>query len=404
MEEYEDNNRHAHPVDRVEVELKAEYSETNTVSPSQDIVKASGHSYQPPTKGWPAVQYGMQQRMQKISKGYKPIELTPNKAERFERQLVRIDVKKDLLRQLTITNQRIVTVANSKGGASKTPDMGYLSCIQMDITRDPVLFIDANINAGSAHALFGFNREETILLRQAVAGRHELNSYSTLAGVTARHPSGTRFIGSDVDGDEDGAFTLSEFNETIRINDGAFHSTYLDNGNGFSDIPNIGCIESANAVVFSALADKPSSLEGLVTTMDRYIDLQFEQKVYNGFVVINATQPGDTKQMYVDKLAACMKKQPSRLVTRNGVTETVERDLSELKLTMDRIFMIPFSQHIRDDKVISTDPAVIGYDTYEAFLDILIAMFERNTKYSVRNLRHIASSDVQSTQQFVTSS
>lgn len=369
-------NRHAHPVDRVAYEEGA--------VPAA-FAKVSEHVYEPPTEGWPAIQYGLQQNLQKVVKSYQPRELEPNVAEKFKRQQVRIANKQEELRHLTVTNQRIVSSVNAKGGVGKTPDVSYLSCIQMDVTRDPVQFIDANKNAGSANILFGISRHSTILLRQAVSRRRELTGYTDHAKVEAKHKSGVRFIGSDLEENATTGFSVEDFNEMVEINAKAFHSLYLDNGNGFSDVTNMGCLHSANALIFSALSDKPSSFEGLIITMIKYIELGFEAKVLNGFIVINATSPNETKQMYIDRIAETLRNHPPRRIfdPRTQITEDVEWTIRDLGISEDRLFLVPFSQHIKDDKVISTEPEVIGYDTYEAFLDILIAMFRQNAYYDI---------------------
>jgi MinD-like ATPase involved in chromosome partitioning or flagellar assembly len=416
-----DANRHAPEVDRIEF---SDPTVTATETPAKSSRRsAGGTEYVPPTKGVQKIQFKVHKLLNGRSPGYKPLEVPPGKAEAFERQVGRIKEKQAKVAELTETRSRIIVPVNAKGGAGKTPSMGYLSCIQADITRDPVVFVDANTNMGTADYIFGIDRKSTILLREAVTRRHELDNYTAFKSVARRHPSGVRFVGSDVDEDANDpsvaavymdsnaeekkllGFNLTEFNDMIGIHAKTFHTVYIDNGNGFADVTNLGCVESANALIFSALTDKPTSFAGLIITMNKYIELGFGAKVKNGFIVINATKPGDTKEMYIDRLQKELTQlYPTRKVTNHEtqVTHEVDRTISEFGITEDRLFLVPFSQHIRDDKVISTDPTVIGYDTYESFLDILIAIFKQNAKYAPIQVRNVAFSDMKTaTQQHI---
>ena len=334
-----------------------------------------------PTQGIPKLRQEIEDRKAK-SAGREPVIIRPNAQEAHQRQLRRIERKKGEVEQLTMGRKRIFFTVNGKGGAGKTPLTGYMCNIQMDITRVPTLCVDAN-ETGSIHSLFGTTRENTLQLRNAVYHRRTFSSYDTIAEFAYKHHSGALLIGSDPQKAGKAILTLDAYIEAALIWNKAFPPLYIDSGNGFSDVPVIGSAMVANVMFFVALSEKHSSFEHVVETMIRYQDMGFAAKVNNGFLVINATKPGDTKRFYLDKIAAELTKFPKRDVynEQTGVTSNVERRLEDLGITEERLFLIPFSPHIKEDGVISTDQNVIGLDTYEAYLDLLIAAYRQYAVY-----------------------
>lgn len=345
-----------------------------------------------PTEGWPALKYKVDQITRRMVSFYDPEIPDMNKAERkkykFSLQLKRIETLIERLKFLTVKNERIIAILNSKGGAGKTPILAYLSCIHKKVTEEPVIFIDANENVGTAHLWFGIERSLTLLLQEAVLERQQLTSYSRIArkGAAKHLQSSTRFIGSNRKRGK--PFDSNQFIEMVRIVNESFNSTYLDTGNGFDSQSNIGTVEIANALLFPIIANNPGTYNGLVLSMQNYIEEGHGEKVRNGFIVVNATQPGDTKEKFLDIIRTELTKHP--VPTYNEVTR-ITRDiiptLDDFGIDPDRLFMIPYSEYIAAPQinVITTDPSEIGYDTYEAMLNLLVAIFEQNAVYDPRN-------------------
>lgn len=340
-----------------------------------------------PRQGFPKQLYDTRQLLGRMFPSYQPSIPSMNRSDRakydFEQQLMRIAALEDKLRRLTSRNQRLVATANSKGGVGKSPLTAYLACIAQQVSRDPMLLIDANESVGTAHELFGVERNETILLRQAVAERHLLRSYSMLAERATKHlETGVRIIGSDFHTEGTMPFDLGSFEEMGLITDSTVHSTFLDTGNGFTDVSNIGSVDIANALLFPALAGKQPSFDGLAKTMLKYSQEGFTDKVKNGFVVINATEPGATKQEFLDLIEKEAGRNPyTTYNSQTGVKADAYLTVEDLGIVEERLFLIPFSAYIAGDGVVSPDPRVIGYDTYEAFLSILVAVYRQNATY-----------------------
>lgn len=344
-----------------------------------------------PTKGWPAFKYRVDEITKKMISIYDPEIPDMNKSENeryeFDLQLKRIEALVKRLKFLTVKNQRIITILNSKGGAGKTPIMAYLSCILKKVTEEPVIFIDANENVGTAHLWFNIERRETLLLQEAVIERKQLTSFKKIAKRAAKHlNTATRFIGSNRKREK--PFNATEFIEMVRIIDESYNSTFIDTGNGFDSQSNIGAVEVANAFLFPILAKKPDTYDGLVLSMQNYIEEGHEAKVRNGFIVVNAAQPGDTKDKYLNIIQDELIKHP--VPTYNPATR-ITRDViptvADFGIEPERLFLIPYSEYIAAPQinVITTDPSVIGYDTYEAMLVLLVAIFEQNAVYDSKN-------------------
>jgi len=356
-----------------------------------------------PTLGLPKIRQSIEDRLA-ASKGREPTIFPPNSEEAHQRQLRRISRKQGEVEQVTMGKKRIIFPVNGKGGVGKSPLAGYASNIQMDITRVPTLCVDAN-KTGSIHSLFGTTRENTLQLRPAVYDRQHFANYEAIAEYAFKHPSGTLLIGSDPQKVGKPRLRLAEYIEAIHIWNTAFPPTYIDSGNDFNDVSNIGSAMVANAMIFVALADKPVSFEHLVETMVTYQDMGFGAKVNNGFVVINATNPKDTKRDYLKKIAAELPRFPKKGVynEQTGMTSNVERRLEDLGITEERLFLIPFSAHIKEDRVISTDPNVIGLGTYEAYLDLIIAVYRQYATYPPMTIKLVKAPEPVDSDLFATS-
>lgn len=345
-----------------------------------------------PTMGLPKFKQRLENKKATNQKR-EPVIILPNRQEARLRQRKRIERKRAYLVFVSMGKKRIIMSANSKGGSGKTPDIGYASTIQMDITRVPTLCVDANENIGTMHNLFGLDdREDTLQLRDAVENRHKLSTYADVAQYAYKHPSGVLLISSDAQKAGKHLLEVNAFIHAAEIWNKSFPATYFDIGNGVGDVSNVGSALVANVILFSAYTGKESSFGALVETMIQYQDMNFEDKVNNSFIVINGTQPGETAEDYMKKLAAELVKFPRKGVhnEQTHVTETLERRLGDLGITEDRVFLIPYSDHIQKDSPISVDPEVIGYDTYEAYLDLLIAVYLQDNEYPAMTLESLS--------------
>lgn len=352
-------------------------------SPSQ-LRPANEEDYEPPTEGRAArIQRAEDAKAAKAGTVAKLI--LPDAAEARRRQLRRIERKESWVFQLTRRIQRIIMTANTMGGVGKTSDIGYSACIHASIANVPTLCVDANENSGPMYSFFGLqSREGTLQLRDAVHMREDLWNYSALDIAGAfRHPSGALLIGSDVSRNGKHKLELETFNQALYIWNLPFPLEYVDIGNGLNDPSTIGSAMMATNMNFAAVADRPQSFVHLVETMIEYQNMGFGDKVRNGFIVINGTHPDATPKYYLETIARVLAGFPHRNVYNEatGVYADVPRTLADLGIVEERIFLIPFSQHIKDNKVISTDKDVIGLGTYEAHLDKIIAIYLQNASY-----------------------
>lgn len=284
-----------------------------------------------------------------------------------------------LLNHIAKTTQRIICVINSKGGAGKTPVATGLAATLQWAIKTICGIIDANENNGTTGKRLGIGRDGLMLLRGAMADLDAISNLNKMSMVLGKHDqTGLIALLSNPSATND-RFTLEQFVQLATVFFGNVHSGVLDTGNGNEHPANEGSFQVADFALFSAWAPKPDSFEGLVSSMDAYYKLGYAEKVHSSYIVISATSKKDTKEKFYKMLQNLV----AELVKEEQPGATIARDLKmdELGITVENIFLIPFSQYIQGDSsdtivpAVDMDPAVTGVDTLIAFAELAIAIF-----------------------------
>jgi hypothetical protein len=286
-----------------------------------------------------------------------------------------------LLNQIAKTTQRVICVINSKGGAGKTPiATGLAATIQWAI-KTICGIIDANENNGTTGKRLAIDREGLLLLRGAIANMDAISNLNKMSMVLGKHDqTGLIALLSDPSATNNG-FTLEQFVMLATVFLGNVHSGVLDTGNGNEHPANEGSFQVADVALFAALAPKPESFEGVVSSMEAYYQLGYTEKVRSSYIVISATGKKDTKEKFYKMLQNLV---TELLPEKSSSTEARDKKMEELGITLENIFLIPFSQYIQGDiydtvvPAVDMDPRVTGIDTLIAFAELAIAIFLRD--------------------------
>lgn len=346
---------------------------TYNIAERQKLIDAT----EVPTFGWQADLYSdvqiLNNALRKLNIDHRIDGPKPSKNE----QLLRMY---KLLNHIAKTTQRIICVINSKGGAGKTPVATGLAATMQWSIKTICGIIDANENNGTTGKRLGISRDGLLLLRGAMANLDAISNLNKMSMRLGKHDqTGLIALLSDPSATND-RFTLEQFTKLANVFFGNVHSGVLDTGNGNEHSANEGSFQFADVALFSAWAPKADSFEGLVSSMDAYYKLGYEDKVRSSYIVISATDKKDTK----DKFYKMLENLVGELVEDEpGSTVNRDRKMKELGITHDNMFLIPFSEYIQGSvtgtvvPAVDMDPRVTGVDTLIAFAELALAIFLR---------------------------
>lgn len=292
------------------------------------------------------------------------------------------------LQLLAWKTQRVVSVIASKGGAGKTPLISLLAALYAWITNVSTLLIEGNENAGTIDGSSGVSRSDVkVLLTDAINDHELINTHRKCGENLGRHlQTGLNVLLSDSN-NKNNQFTLKAFLDMFDVLSEQHYATFGDTGNGMgiTKAANTGLLLKSHVILFPLVADNYSTYQPLLTTMlDMYRDGHTEKLKKYSRIVINATGTDYTLDHFFEKMlghAADMtsgdkgeasdyaewKDNPVQLLIDLGFDYNEE----EGSFTGKGIFMIPYSQWIAENKVISILPEDIGQETLAAGLEIL---------------------------------
>lgn len=221
------------------------------------------------------------------------------------------------------TTRKVIACVNSGGGSGKTTTTTWLTAAAGVAFKGNVVCIDANENAGHTADRMGvaakaeshaegdepkavvpqnghqvLNGTGTLRLREFIRRRHQFTGESGrgmfLTEVDRHRLTGVFVIASNAIEDTD--FDRGEFEEALWILKSNEQLVFADCGNGLKSSTNHGAVHVADTLVFPGTPTKEETLDDLGSTMERYANLGYGDKVSNGFVVILGDNPRKRKK------------------------------------------------------------------------------------------------------------
>lgn len=220
--------------------------------------------------------------------------------------------------------RKVIAFENSGGGSGKTTGCSWFSAAASAAFKGNVACIDANENAGYLANRFriaakpeesqtdvtlsdnvfhpeGYqvlNGNGTIRLREFVNRRHQFTGNGGhklfLAEVDRHRESGVFVIASNAVDDLD--IDLRDFEESLEILKAKWQMVFVDCGNGLKSPTNHGAVHVADELMFVGNRFKQETFAALSSTMERYENLGYAEKVKRGFVVIFGDSPRKRKK------------------------------------------------------------------------------------------------------------
>lgn len=283
------------------------------------------------------------------------------------------------LRNLVTHVRLIVTVANIKGGGSKTTTAIYLGSFITELARLTGFVIPATENTETSTAAFngGIPVDKALTVSELARLNQELKSYHLLSARIPRTPTGLRIVSEDRGGTVEPGddFGLEQFLAIERTVYPNADFIAWDTGNDNVKIGSV-VLEAARRsglIIFTATAENPTSLEILPNTVLRYLT--------------------DTAVPPVDELAgdrpemriSTAQKAASSIIVVSGVRndgdavkiyEKYVRGPAGMDAFNGQFMTIPWDDHIGGKDVVA-DMSKIHYRTYMAYLRLAIVAYER---------------------------
>lgn len=278
---------------------------------------------------------------------------------------------KDLHAQ-SLTQRRRIAVRNSKGGVGKTPVASNLAAIMSWVIKAAVALVDVNENDGSTAQQIGIERDETVNLTQAIHEPWRFRKADTVFQLMRPEKYNVYVMSSAVTPDH--SITAEQVRQTIlRLYLNGMHSSVADGGNGNSHPSNVGAVDAATTLVIPALEGDSLSYERVLSTMLYYSENGYEDLVSRAFIVISATKPGSREDLLPEYVKLLEEAAKVKVDTANGGKRQLT--LEEFNIKPERIFLIPFDQHIKDRQIV--DHEAISRETLTAYLELLVAIFSQ---------------------------
>ncbi|HET8690122.1 MAG TPA: hypothetical protein VFL81_01680 [Candidatus Saccharimonadales bacterium] len=355
---------------------------TTTAEVPDDVEPQSARPV--PKMGFPAFWYGVmrlfnenatppklgRKEREVLAKAYD--EALAEEAERQEAQW-RIDVRNKTVSAIRDLSNQVTSLvfgcANTKGAGACTTTMVYLSTYLAEISRVVTLLVDGNQAAGTCAARLDIDYGETITTQELAdsIGLNEVLEHRDFKQVISRaRPSdrGVRVISAIDIADENTRLTGSSTARVLEL--GGLNSEYMgvDTPNDITDTVSREIFAKIDVFIFTAYVGIPDSLRKIATSMETLRRLGFGDKVDNSIVVICGLQPDedlDYYRMYLNKVSY-----------RDEVTERLDHKFK------GQFLGIPHDPYVRLDQIVDIDK--LAWETQQAYIDLLIAMFEQSPK------------------------
>lgn len=311
-----------------------------------------------------------------------------------------------ILRLLVKSIQRTIVVLTSKGGAGKTPLITNLAVLHSFVTTTSNLFLEGNENDGTANMRLGLNRAEQILLNLALSDHTLIKDRNTSERNLGKHAQTSLYVLLSDANEANNMFTMELFLYMYEVLRTQFGSIFGDTGNGNESAANEALFLECDVALLSAVADDPATFAPLLTTLTNLYKLGHKEKVQQQTrIVISGTKPGDTIDNYIERfrMEAARLVQP-KFSFNGGKTkpeywtedpDQLLRDIgfdyneTEQRFTGKKIFLVPYSQWIREGKPASVLPEETGLETLVAYLEILVDCFRSDVQTTERKAAEI---------------
>jgi hypothetical protein len=264
-------------------------------------------------------------------------------------------------------------------------------------TGNPCTLIDFNQNVGSTWRWVGVAQSDTITVYSAVTSK-PFGDRDEFDKATAIHESGLRFIGSEdmdtttavgqilgrdqagLDNEEVRLRVFRRFRAFIQNVKRFSHSVFIDTGNGMSHASHTAAIDAADAIVLPGSWKDDDDIAGIQETVHGYINRGFGPKLRQRAFYMVYGCPNVKKEVIFERfcervfeayVVATFKKEYYEAMEPELRNEKAREYADTLGITIDRLYVVPWSKYIASKKVASGEIAKVGVPTSLAILNVL---------------------------------
>lgn len=323
-----------------------------------------------PTMGWPAVWYGVCKSFNKnaaipqLSK--KEFAILEQKKAEEQRNRNRADGIRILKTLSDDVKSLTVTFIGVKGAAATTTTTAHAASVAGDLTRSALVASDFNPASGTLASRLGKDYDQTTTLREL---RGDIEGFKNFKDFIAKIRP-TRYSVRPISANDivSGSQHLTREDAEIMLNTIANNTEYhyIDTANDITDPVTLAAVEVSDVFVFTAYVGIHDSLRQLAIGMETLRQHGYEEKVNNSVVVISGVPEGEDPEIY--------RKYLNRVNIRDEVVQ---------RYNFDGPFLhIPYDEVIRRDTEVNLE--ALNHDTYQAYLELNIFIFEQSPKYRER--------------------
>jgi len=309
------------------------------------------------------------------------------------------------LKRNAVRRPRKVTVVNSKGGSGKTPTATYLGVFAQEYTGNPCTLIDINQNFGSTWRWVGVSQSDTITVYAAVTS-NPFSHVDEFHAVTAIHQeTGLRFIGSqDMDtttaigeiikqdqtalpDDEVRMRVFRRFKAFIQNIKRFSHSVFIDTGNGMSHASHTAAVDAGDVLVFPANWTDDDDIAGIQETVHGYINRGYGPKLRQRAFYAVFGAPDQAKEVIYERFCERVFAAYVAANFESGTLASMDPEYRQQKareyadnlgITIDRLYLVPWSDYIAEKHVASAQIDKVGTPTSLAIVHVLDDIYALN--------------------------
>lgn len=340
-----------------------------------------------------------------LTLGFRSVRRVSNpKINKEDQQTYALEARQKRVKRNAVHRPRKIAVVNPKGGAGKTPTAVYLAIFAKVFTGNSVTLIDINQNFGSTWRWVGVVRSLTITVFQAVTSK-PFQHIDEFNAVTAIHESGLRFISSEdmdttiaidqiigerqdeLDEKERHLRVFRRFKAFIQNIKRFSHSIVLDTGNGMSHAAHTAAVDAADVLVFPAGWKNDDDIAGIQEGVHGYISRGFGPKLrQRAFYMLYGT-PDQKKEVIYKKfcervfanyMAANFPPEIYEKMEPPYREEKAREYADNLGITIDRLYLVPWSDYIAKKYVASAEIKQVGKPTALAITSVVDDIYALN--------------------------
>lgn len=337
-------------------------------------------------------------------------------AEEYREQQFKTELNQRIARLRWLASvpdlQPVVTIANIKGGASKTTTALNLGAVVAEYTRKFALVLPATHNTSTSNVslVAGIKEGVTITFSELSRDIKEFGAYRALSMRVPRTPAGLGVVSEDTDENINviNQHTADQFKETIATIRPNVDFLILDTGNDDINLVSIplAAVRLSTAIVFTSTADAVSTQQKLPSTMRFYqTDTDWSRpaeevdtpsaktptKVSNAIVLVSKVRPEDHIDFDDLVRASVQSAHATPTLPFSGTTMTIPYDE----------YMGRSVQYLGRDVPPPCDIYKISQTTQMAYLDLAIACYETSAKLQEIDLDQRLESAYEETRRFL---